>query len=132
MGNHILQKQNEIYNPDGGRFLGLAGQKVDKYCGDRDKFVGSYHSYANPVGASADLNNDLNYNTNSCGALQTNITLNPGETKEFVYVLGQKTEKEAAEIIARYEDTSVVEKELAELKEFWHSKLGNLQVHTPD
>ena len=132
MGNHILQKQNEVQNPYGSRFLGLAGQKVDKYCGDRDKFVGSYHSYANPVGAAADLNDDLNYNTNSCGALQSDIVLQPGETKEFVYLLGAKTEDEAKEIIAKYEDVSVVEKELSELKEFWHSKLGNLQVHTPD
>lgn len=132
-GNFILQKQNENFNnPDNNRFLGLAGEKVTKYCGDRDKFVGTYKSYANPVGIEKGLNNDLNYNTNSCGALESDIVLQPGETKTFTYVLGQKPEDVAKELIAKYEDASVVEKELDELKKYWHAKLGNLQVHTPD
>ena len=131
--NFILQKQNEIFkNPNNERFLGVAGAKVNKYCGDRDKFVGCYHSYANPVGISEGLGNDLNYNTNSCGALQSDLTLKPGESKTLVYVLGQKPENVAKEIIAKYEDASVVDKELAELKNYWHSKLNTLQVHTPD
>lgn len=132
-GNFILQKQNENFNnPNNNRFLGLAGEKVDKYCGDRDKFVGTYKSYANPVGIEKGLNNDLNYNTNSCGALESDIVLQPGETKVFTYVLGQKTEDVAKELIAKYEDTSIVEKELDELKKYWHAKLDNLQVHTPN
>ncbi len=132
-GKFIHQMQNEVYNPTTGRFLGLAGQKVDKFCGDRDKFVGAYHSYANPVGAAADLNNDINYNTNSCGALQSDITLAPGETKEFTYVLGgPRNEAEINALIEKYEKKGVVEEELKVLKDFWHSKLGNLQVHTPD
>ncbi len=129
----ILQKQNENYHdPNKERFLGLAGAKIDKYCGDRDKFVGNYRSYANPVGIEAGLNNDLNYCDNSCGALESDVTIAPGETKVFTYVLGQKPSTEAKEIIAKYEDATVVEKEFAELKEYWHSKINNLEVHTPD
>ncbi len=132
MDNFILQKQNEIYNPNGGRFLGLARGKVSAFCGDRDAFVGAYRGYNNPKGIEEGLKGDLNYNTNSVGALQSDIELAPGETKELTYILGQKTEKEAREIIARYEDAGVVDKELAELREYWHGKLGNLQVNTPD
>jgi cellobiose phosphorylase len=129
----ILQKQNEnFHNPNNERFLGLARQKVTAYCGDRDKFVGPYRSYANPVGIEEGLKGDLNYCDNSCGALETSITLAPGETKVFTYVLAQKPEKEAAALIERYETEGVVEKELAELKNYWHSKLDTLQVHTPD
>ncbi len=132
-GNLVLQRQNENYHdPNKERFLGLAGQKVDKYCGDRDKFVGSYRGYHNPVGIEAGLTNDLNYCGNSCGALESDVTLAPGETKVFTYVLGQKPEAVAKEIIAKYEDASVVEKELAELKAYWHAKLENLVVKTPD
>lgn len=132
-GNYVLQKQNEIFNnPNNNRFLGLAMQKVDKYCGDRDKFVGPYRSYANPVGVADGLNDDLNYNTNSCGALESDITLAPGETKEFVYLLGQKPEAEAEKIIAKYEEPGVCDKELEELKGYWHEKLNHLQVNTPD
>ena len=132
-GNFISQKQNEnFHNPDNERFFGLAGAKVDKFCGDRDKFVGSYRSYANPIGTVEGLKGDLNYCDNSCGALESDITLAPGETKVFTYVLGQKPEAEAAKILAKYEDATVVDKELCELKNYWHSKLENLVVNTPD
>lgn len=132
-GNYIHQMQNEIYNPNSGRFLGLAGAKVDAYCGDRDSFVGTYRSYSNPKGIEEGLKGDLNYNTNSVGALESDIVLQPGETKELTYVLGgQKTEAEITEIISRYEKSGAVEAELAQLKNYWHSKLDNLQVNTPD
>ena len=131
--NFVLQRQNENYHdPSKERFLGLAGEKVTKYCGDRDKFVGNYRSYSNPVGIEKGLNNDLNYNDNSCGALESDVCIEPGETKTFTFVLGQKPEKEAKEILAKYEDSSVVEKEYEELKNYWHSKLENLVVNTPD
>lgn len=131
--NFILQKQNEVFkNPDTDRFLGLAKGKVDAYCGDRDAFVGSYRSYANPKGIEEGLKGDLNYNTNSCGALQSDITLQPGETRELTYVMGQRPEAVAKEIIAKYEAEGVVEAELAELTDYWHSKLDNFQVNTPD
>ena len=76
--------------------------------------------------------NTLNYNTNSCGALQSDIELAPGETKEIIYILGQRNERGAKEIIANYEQPGIVEKELDELKNYWHEKLENLQVRTPD
>ena len=57
-GNYIHQMQNEIYNPNSGRFLGLAGAKVDAYCGDRDSFVGTYRSYSNPKGIEEGLKGD--------------------------------------------------------------------------
>ncbi len=132
-GNMVLQKENEnFHDPNKERFLGLAGAKVDKFCGDRDRFVGNYRSYANPIGIQEGLKGDLNYCDNSCGALESDITLAPGETKRLTYILGQKPEAVAKEIIARYEADGVCEKELAELKAYWHSKLDNLQVHTPD
>ena len=131
--NFIQQKQNEnFHDPNHERFFGLAGAKVDRFCGDRDKFVGSYRSYANPIGAIEGLKGDLNYCDNSCGALESDVTLAPGETKVFTYLLGQHPEAEAKKIIAKYEDASVVEKELSELKTYWHSKLDNLVVKTPD
>ena len=32
------------------RFFGLAGAKVDSWCGSREGFLGRYHGYNNPVG----------------------------------------------------------------------------------
>ncbi len=131
--NYIHQMQNEVYNSKTGRFLGLAGAKADAFCGDRDAFVGSYRSYANPKGIEEGLKGDLNYNTNSCGALQSDIVLQPGESKVLTYVLGgPKTDDEITSIISKYEKAGVVEKEVEELKNYWHEKLDNFQVETPD
>ena len=137
-GNKILQTINEnCKNGCNGsdsiaRFLGLAGSKVASYNGDKSHFIGRYHSYHNPVAVEkGECDNVLNYNSNGCGALQTKITLAPGETKEMSFVLGMYGDEESAKIIASYEDPSTVEKELAELKGYWHEKLSHLMVQTP-
>ncbi|MCL2805775.1 MAG: N,N'-diacetylchitobiose phosphorylase [Treponema sp.] len=115
------------------RFFGLAGAKVESYCGDRAAFLGSYRDYGNPVSVEKGvLDGTLNYNMNPCGALHTILELAPGQSSEFVFLMGQKRETQANEIISRYEDTSLPEREIAELKKYWHSKLDNLKVTTPN
>jgi len=132
-GDHIIQRYNDNFkDPTKERFFGVAGAEVSAYCGDRDVFVGSYRSYNNPAAMDNGLKNDLNCGGNSCGALQSDIVLQPGETKEITYLLGVKPQKEAAKLIAGYKEKSRVEKELKELVEYWHGKLNNLQVSTPD
>ncbi len=137
--NKIMQMINEnFYKNDAGsngkeRFFGIAGTKVDSYNGDKSHFIGAYRSFGNPTAVEdGSCDNVLNYNSNSCGALHTKITLEPGESKEFVFLLGRKDDKESSEIISCYEDISVVDKEWKELKDFWHGKLANFQVHTPN
>jgi len=115
------------------RFFGLAGAKVESYCGDRAKFLGHYHDYGNPVSVeNGKLDGTLNYNMNPCGALHTTLELEPGKSAECVFLLGQKREAQAKELVARYEDSNLPDREVAELKNYWHKKLGNLKVKTPD
>ena len=137
-GNKILQHINENSGKDETgsnhkeRFFGVAGAKVDAYNGALDSFIGSYRTYSNPIAVeSGKCDGQLNFNANSCGALQSNIELAPGESKILTYVFGQKCDAEANAIIAKYEDASVVEKEIAELKNYWHAKLENFSVETP-
>ncbi len=137
-GNKIQQMINENHykNAEGSngreRFFGLAGAKVESYNGDKAHFIGSYRSFGNPIAVEQGyLDNVLNYNTNCCGALQTKLTLQPGESKEFIFVLGQKSDKESKAILDYYETLDVVNKELNELKSYWHGKLNNFQVNTP-
>jgi len=118
--------------PPAERFFGLARQKIDAYCGDRDVFLGNYRGYDNPAGIEQRLNGALNYCGNSCGALQTNVVLSAGESAEFIYLIGQQTKDEAKAIIARYKEESLADRQLEQLKSYWHQKLSALQVHTPD
>ena len=115
------------------RFFGLAGGNVSSYCGDKEGFLGRYHGYGNPVGVeTGDLGNELNYNENSCGALSTVVTLQPGESKSMCFVVGMKYDDEADTIIGKYTDVEAdTERELAQLKEYWHGKLAHFQVNTP-
>ncbi|MBO6113702.1 MAG: N,N'-diacetylchitobiose phosphorylase, partial [Lachnospiraceae bacterium] len=110
------------------RVFGLVGADVASYCGDKEEFLGRYHSYANPVGVeNGNCGNKLNYNINACGALETKLILKPGESKEFAFILGMKSDSEADEIMAAYNDVAKKSvEEIAELKEYWHSKLNHL------
>jgi cellobiose phosphorylase len=138
-GNKIFQTINENIksdvdgNQNTSRFLGLAGAKVVSYNGDKESFVGNYHGYGNPVAVeNGKCDNTLNYNSNGCGALHTTLELAPGETKVICFVLGMKDNEEADKILAGYQDVeTVTEKELTQLKEYWHGQLSHLQVQTP-
>jgi cellobiose phosphorylase len=115
------------------RIFGLVGAKVESYCGDRAKFLGNYHDYGNPVSVeNGRLDGTLNYNMNPCGALHAAFELAPGKEAGCVFLLGQKREPQAKELIARYEDSSLPDKEISELKTYWHAKLGKLKVTTPN
>ncbi len=116
------------------RFFGLAGAKTASYCGDREKFIGRYHGYENPIGViNGDLGGELCYNENGCGALTAALTLEPGETKEIAFLLGMKGTQEAGKILQSYRKPSeACARELDELIGFWHEKLSHFQVKTPD
>ncbi|MDF2905568.1 MAG: hypothetical protein K0R34_889 [Herbinix sp.] len=138
-GNKILQtiNENENKNADGTnfkeRFFGIAGAEVASYNGDKSHFIGSYRSFHNPIAVEKGMcDNVLNYNSNACGALHTKMTLQPGESKEFVFLLGQKNDVASKAILDTYADLKVVTTEMNELINYWHGKLSNFQVKTPD
>jgi cellobiose phosphorylase len=137
-GNKILQHINENSGKrsDGSngkeRFFGMVGASINAYNGDLEAFIGPYRTYSNPIAVETGrCDNTLNYNMNACGALQSDVVLKPGESITLTYVLGQKTNAEADAVLEAYKVPGTVEKELDELKSWWHSKLGNFVVKTP-
>lgn len=115
------------------RFFGLEGAEVDSYCGDKEKFLGRYHGYENPVGVmTGSLGNELNYNENGCGALSAVISLEPGESKSVAFILGMKYDAQAEGILRKYQNPEeTCNRELKELIAYWHGKLSHFQVKTP-
>ena len=115
------------------RFFGLTGADVSSCCGDREAFLGRYHSYGDPEGvARGDLGGEMNYNGHSCGALMTKITLAPGESRTFAFLVGMKDKAESAELLAQYSDViGATARDMEELLGFWHGNLSRFKVTTP-
>lgn len=135
--NKIIQAISENSDEAVFRFFALTGSPINSYCGDREAFIGAYRSYRNPQAVvEGHCANALNYNLNSCGALHTAISLQPGEEKELIFILGQHAQDEAADIVRRYEpdglSQSQCELDLQALERYWQHNLANLQVETPD
>lgn len=139
-GNRLMMVINENCaesvngNQASRRFFGLAGADVTGYDGDKSAFLGLYNGYGKPAAVqNGKCSNSLNYNSNPCGALQTAVVLQSGESIEMAFLLGQKNEDEAQDIIACYADVAeTVNREVDELKGYWHAKLDNFHVETPD
>lgn len=131
--NKIMQYISEYSKKDAtSRFFGMVGAPVTGYNGSLEHFIGAYRTYSNPIAVeSGKCDNELNYNANSCGALQTELTLQPGESKELIFVLGRKTSEEADAILHTYETAGKVDAEVDALKHFWHEKLEHFSVETP-
>ncbi len=138
-GNRITMTANEnCIRPVNGsqatyRFFGLQGAPVVSYDGDKRSFLGLYNGYGRPAAVQRGCCSDTDcYNTNPCGGLHTRVTLAANESCDLVFVLGQKSPQQAAELLARYADVGMVEEELCALKRYWHGKLENFRVDTPD
>ncbi len=137
-GDKIVQHINEHNGCDETgsnhmeRFFGLVGAEVSAYNGSLSNFIGAYRTYSNPIAVEqGKCDNELNYCSNCCGALQSDFVLKPGETKELIYLLGRKNNAQATEIMAEYKKAGKVDEEVTQLKNYWHGQLSNFKVETP-
>ncbi len=137
-GNRIIQHINENSGRDETgsnhkeRFFGLAGAPVASANGDLSSFIGPYRTYSNPIAVeNGCCDGTMNYNSNACGALQSDIELAPGETKVLTFVFGQRNSAEAAEILAKYEVSGTADTEIEQLRSYWHEQLSHFEVETP-
>lgn len=137
-GNCIVQHINENSGKDENgsnhmeRFFGMVGAPVQSANGSLDHFIGAYRTYSNPIAVENGVcDGMMNYNANSCGALQSEITLQPGETRTLIYVFGQRNAAEAAEILKKYETVETADQEITKLRDYWHEQLSHFEVETP-
>ena len=121
---------------DQGRhtFLALVGSEVSGYDTDRTAFLGTYGSYANPaVVERGECSNSLAAGDNGCGVLESRIRLDPGETREFLVLMGVGTAREEGRRAAgEFGNPEKVAQELAALKSYWHARIAGIDVETPD
>jgi cellobiose phosphorylase len=121
---------------DQGRhtFLALVGADVIGYDTDRAAFIGSYRGYGNPmVVEQGQCTNSLAVGDNGCGTLQARITLAPGETREFLVLMGiGRAREEGKAAVAEFGSMAKVREELDKLRSYWHARIAGLTVETPD
>lgn len=115
-------------------WMALAGAPLAGYDLDRDKFLGMYRSFHSPAAVEAGrCGNSEGSSDNLCGALQADIDLAPGETRDLVVLLGVgRTATEGRAALARCGDAASAARELDALRHHWHARLDVLKVTTPD
>lgn len=117
-----------------GVWMGLAGAPLSGYDTERAAFLGPYRSYHNPLAVERGACSNSNaYGDNACGTLQCNITLQPGESRAVLVLLGiGEARTVGAETFEKFGTLEQAERELEKLKAHWHAQLGRLTVQTPD
>ncbi len=118
---------------------------IDGFDTSRDAFLGEYRSSASPlVVENGQCTNSIASGWSPIACQQLNITLAPGEEKNFVFVLAyienQKDEKwtapnvinkkKAYELLARYQTVDAVNASFKELQEYWEGLLSKYQVES--
>ncbi|MGD2123745.1 MAG: glucoamylase family protein, partial [Gemmatimonadota bacterium] len=114
-------------------FADLAGRQTS-WTGDRLEFLGRNASLDHPASLAlgADLSGRVGAGLDPCAALQTRVELEPGESTEVLFFLGQGEDPEQARsLVDRYRQTSW-ETVLHQVRESWDRVLGTVQVSTPD
>ena len=115
-------------------WMALVNTPVDGYDTSREAFIGPYRSYHNPlVVVQGACTNSNVYGDNACGSLQTNLELQPGESKELLVMLGIGDAKSIGrDTLAEFGSLARASAEFQKLKTSWHTRLGNLLVETPE
>jgi len=121
--------------------------KVTGFDSDRDSFTGRYNGFEKPQavvnGKSANSKGD---GWSPIASHSIDITLDAGESKEFVFVLGYVevaesekwaapgviNKKNAKAMIEKFSTSEAVEKAFSELKAFWDDLLSRYNVKSGD
>lgn len=115
-------------------WMAMIGAPLAGYDTSREAFLGPYRGYHNPLAVAQGQCGDSHaYGDNACGVLQANLTLQPGESRELLILMGIGDARTTGKrILAEYGSLARATAELQTLKEAWHAKLGSLIVQTPD
>jgi cellobiose phosphorylase len=113
----------------------------------RESFLGPYRGFGEPLGVErGELANSVAHGWSPHGAHHVKLTLEPGETREVIFVLGYWENPRDAKfeapgvinkslvrpVIERWLRPETVREAFADLKAYWDGLLGVLCVDTPD
>ncbi len=100
---------------------------------DREAFLGGYRHEGQPIAVeSGRCSNSIAVGGTPCGALQSDLTLAPGEKRRVVFVIGvgDATTK-GREMRERFAVPDSVGVELERIRAYWDERIGKLTLDTP-
>ena len=134
-GTAALLARN-TYHPEFGQRVAFlsASKSPHSLTTDRTEFLGREGSFRQPAALERiGLSGRVEAGLDPCAALQLHIELEPRETKEVFFLLGQGTDRsEAVSLIDSYRDFEAVEETWREVNERWDEVLGAVTVKTPE
>jgi cyclic beta-1,2-glucan synthetase len=101
---------------------------------DRTEFLGRLGSMDQPAALQRiGLAGTVEPGLDPCAALQLHIDIQPGESEQIYFIMGQAGGREAAlELIRQYQDLQQVQTAWDANYHFWNELLAGVQVHTPE
>ncbi|HYE35730.1 GH36-type glycosyl hydrolase domain-containing protein [Methylocaldum sp.] len=120
---------------DGVAFAAVVEQSGAVYfTADRESFIGRNGSSEAPAAllGQVPLDGRFGANFDPCAAFQVGIELEPGQTFECAFLLGEAlSEGECRSLIERYRQPGAIESALAEVQGFWRDFVSGIQIETP-
>jgi cyclic beta-1,2-glucan synthetase len=133
-GNALLAR-NEYNQEFKGRIAFLAASReIHGFTTDRFEFLGQNGSYTSPAALRRlGLSGIVKPGTDPCAALQALLWLEPGETKEITFMLGQgKDYTETLQWIQKYKKIEAITESWLRAAERWTAILNRIEIQTPD
>jgi cellobiose phosphorylase len=115
----------------------------------RESFLGPYRGWDRPLAVERGAcTGSIANGWSPVGVLQVKVKLEPGETRQVIFLLGYHenpkerkfdppgsqtlNKRTVTQVIQKYTDENQVEAAFGRLREYWHDLLASFQVETPD
>jgi cyclic beta-1,2-glucan synthetase len=144
-GMHVVTKWDvqsqslfarNFYNPEFCECITFATSTPTpaSFTGDRAVFIGRNRSLRDPAAMEHErLTGDVGAGLDPCAAVQVVVQIDPGQTAEITFLLGQADdEEEARALVDRFRDPANVEAAFQETRHWWDRLLNTIEVETPE
>ena len=109
-------------------------ERVAYYTADRREFLGRNGTISSPAALErAGLSGAIGATIDPCCAMQVSVTIEPGEARAIVMLLGAATGEDAArEMISRHRPPAAARQAVDTNVEIWERRLSTIRVKTPE
>lgn len=128
--DHTLMAKN-TYNTDFPNVVAFIGtsEAAFTYTGDDREFEETVNGITAGV-CEQQFANHTGAGREACMALKVAVSIDPGQSKEILFLLGEETQEEAVKLCLKYKNIQKADEALAKVKEFYDGFLSSITVST--